>query len=65
MNHPDLISTGAAAKALGYSVNGFRRKFLAAFQAQRAVIRQPDGHWRWSRVMVERLANNAPTTQAS
>lgn len=62
----DLLSTGEAATILGYSVNGFRRKFLAAFLAQAAVIRQPDGHWRWSRTLVEHLRNlNNPTSQAS
>ena len=65
MTNPDLISTGAAAKALGYSVSYFRRKFLAAFQAQRAVIRQPDGNWRWSRTLVDHLAHPSTTKQAS
>ena len=62
---PDLISTGAAAKSLGYSVAGFRRKFLAAFLAQHAVIRQPDGHWRWSRALVEHLHNRNATPKES
>lgn len=65
MTNPDLISTGDAARAVGYSVSYFRRKFLAAFQAQRAVIRQPDGNWRWSRTLVEHLANPSTTTKAS
>jgi len=61
----DLIGTGEAAALLGYSVAGFRRKFLAAFKSQNAVIRQPDGQWKWSRALVEHLRNRTPTTQAS
>jgi hypothetical protein len=65
MTNPDMISTGDAARALGYSVSYFRRKFLAAFQAQHAVIRQPDGDWRWSRTLVEHLVHPSTTSQAS
>ena len=52
---PDLISTGIAAKRLGYSPSHFLRKFLGVIPSRRL----PGGYRKWSRAVVEHLADQA------
>lgn len=65
MTLDELISTGDAARILGYCPDTFRRKFLEVFQAKGAVIRQDGGHMRWSRAAVERLKAFNPQSPKS
>ena len=52
------ISTGKAARILGYQRDAFRRKFLEAFERQYGILRQPGGHIRWDETLVESLDKN-------
>lgn len=48
----DWISTGKAAKKLGYDPDWFRTKFLGVIPSRRL----PGGHHRWLASAVEELA---------
>lgn len=48
----EWISTGKAARLLGYSPDHFRRKFMGIIPSQRI----PGCHRRWLREAVEKLA---------
>ena len=52
----EWISTGEAARLLGYSRDQFRRKFQGVIPHRRI----DGGHLRWLREAVERLAAGEP-----
>lgn len=58
----DWISTGKAARLMGYSPDWFARKFDGIIPCQRS----PNGHRRWLRSAVESIRNsNSVVSQAS
>ena len=55
----EWISTGVAAKMIGYSRDGFRRKFRGSIQW----IRIGNGHYHWNKAQVESLHENPMPSQ--